>query len=144
MSFLLDIFGAIKDHEDPKMAQVLLKIDTKDREYFIEGGGIKITVSSSNSSVALPTCHTYTVEVKNGRCQDNTDSPFLVLPQGRCKRVLVVSFFFFFFFYNFLKYAVIQLPQVSFFFFFLSFFQRIRQKVFKFCAWFARYFEVAR
>ncbi|XP_039929447.1 receptor-type tyrosine-protein phosphatase C isoform X2 [Hirundo rustica] len=73
------IIDEIKDCENKsEMAEVLLKIPTKDREYFILGGGTKITVSSSNRSVELPKCQIYTVEVKNGRCSDGTSSYFPV------------------------------------------------------------------
>ncbi|XP_015492105.1 receptor-type tyrosine-protein phosphatase C isoform X1 [Parus major] len=68
-----DIIEDIRDSKNnSKKAEVLLKIDTKDREYFILGNGIKITVSSSNHSVELPKCQIYTVQVKNGRCSNNT------------------------------------------------------------------------
>ncbi|RMC08403.1 hypothetical protein DUI87_14647 [Hirundo rustica rustica] len=75
----IGIIDEIKDCENKsEMAEVLLKIPTKDREYFILGGGTKITVSSSNRSVELPKCQIYTVEVKNGRCSDGTSSYFPV------------------------------------------------------------------
>lgn len=93
VSFLLDIIGNIRDSKNNSdMAEVSLKIPTEDREYFIFGGGKKITVNSSTPSVELPKCQIYTVEVKNGRCSAGTASSFPV-PKGRCKRVLVVCLF---------------------------------------------------
>ncbi|XP_053806940.1 receptor-type tyrosine-protein phosphatase C isoform X1 [Vidua chalybeata] len=74
-----DIIGDIEDSKNnPTMAEVLLKSLTKDREYIILGDGIDIIVSSSNSSVELPKCQIYTVDVKNGKCSDSTSSSFLV------------------------------------------------------------------
>ncbi|XP_039582331.1 receptor-type tyrosine-protein phosphatase C isoform X1 [Passer montanus] len=73
------IIEDIKDSKNnPEMAEVLLKIHTKDTEYIILGDGIDKTVSSSNRSVELPKCQNYTVGVKNGRCSDGTSSSFLV------------------------------------------------------------------
>lgn len=73
-----DIIGDIKDSKnDPNMAEVFLKNDTEDTEYIIQGDGRNITVSSSDHSVELPKCWSYTVQVKNGRCSDGTFS-FLV------------------------------------------------------------------
>uniref|UniRef100_A0A8C3XEA9 Receptor-type tyrosine-protein phosphatase C n=1 Tax=Cyanoderma ruficeps TaxID=181631 RepID=A0A8C3XEA9_9PASS len=72
-----DIFGDIKDYEtDSEMAEVLLENHTT--EYFIMGGGKKITVSSSNHSVVLRKCQIYTVEVKNGKCSNTAASSFPV------------------------------------------------------------------
>lgn len=99
MAFLLDIIGDIKNCLDNcEMAEVVLKNLKEDKEYFILGHGINITVSSRNHSVELPNCKIYTVRVKNGRCSDNTSSPFPI-PKGRCIRVLVVSFLFLIFFF---------------------------------------------
>lgn len=71
----------IEDIKDSKnysnMAEVFLKIDTNDTEYTIQGDGGNKTVSSSNRSVELRKCRSYTVEVKNGKCSNGTSS-FLV------------------------------------------------------------------
>ncbi|KAM4895932.1 receptor-type tyrosine-protein phosphatase C isoform 2-T3 [Sylvia borin] len=72
-----DIFGNIEDTSS-EMAEVFLKIHMTGIEYLIKGGGLNIIVSSSNRSVELPKCQTYTVEVKNGKCLDHTRSSFPV------------------------------------------------------------------
>ncbi|XP_014122580.2 receptor-type tyrosine-protein phosphatase C isoform X2 [Zonotrichia albicollis] len=73
-----DIIGDIQDSKnDFNISEVFLKIDTNDTEYTIQGDGGSKTVSSSNHSVELRNCRSYTVQVKNGRCSDGTSS-FLV------------------------------------------------------------------
>ncbi|KAM4773326.1 receptor-type tyrosine-protein phosphatase C isoform 1-T1 [Cyanocitta cristata] len=68
-----DIIKDIKDSKnDAEMAEVELKNFTEDREYFILGDGKRIPVNSSNHSVQLLKCKRYTVQVKNGRCSDNS------------------------------------------------------------------------
>ncbi|KAM7046543.1 receptor-type tyrosine-protein phosphatase C [Acridotheres tristis] len=53
-------------------AEVFLNIATKDREYVISGGGKSITVNSNSTSIKLPKCQMYTVEVKTGKCSKKT------------------------------------------------------------------------
>ncbi|XP_066180706.1 receptor-type tyrosine-protein phosphatase C isoform X2 [Sylvia atricapilla] len=72
-----DIFGDINETIS-ETAEVFLKIHTRGIEYFIKGGGLNIIVSSSNRSVELPKCQKYTVEVKNGKCSNNTVPSFPV------------------------------------------------------------------
>ncbi|XP_056353737.1 receptor-type tyrosine-protein phosphatase C isoform X2 [Oenanthe melanoleuca] len=68
------IFGDIKDSTDNSdMAVVSLNFPAEgDREYVILGANTNITVSSVNSSVELPKCQVYTVEVKTGKCSEKT------------------------------------------------------------------------
>uniref|UniRef100_U3JJ96 Receptor-type tyrosine-protein phosphatase C n=2 Tax=Ficedula albicollis TaxID=59894 RepID=U3JJ96_FICAL len=68
------IFGDIEDSTtNSDMAVVSLNFPAKDgREYVILGGDKNITVSSVNTSVELPKCQVYTVEVKIGECSEKT------------------------------------------------------------------------
>lgn len=93
VAFLLDIIKEIKDcKNDFDEVEVELKEIAGNREYFILWDGRSITVSSRNRSVELPKWKRYTVQVKNGRCSENTS---FSIPKGRCTRVSVVSFLFF-------------------------------------------------